>query len=268
MEEYYKNLSLEDIEGEVWKPIKDYEGYLISSKGRIKSLPKKKGSGNGYFTSESIRIQKKQRSGYLEVNLIKDRRQRFFLVHRLVAKAFMPNPYNLPCINHRDENKHNNCVENLEWCTAKYNSNYGTLKERQVEIQRRSNRYKKPILQYGLDGQFIREWSGIYEVHDTLGYDKYNLYNACLHKSSNYTAYGFFWKFKGDDFEISPYINPRFKPVLCYTKELVLVGEYPSIIEASVALGIPKRGISACCVGIHKSSGGYIWRHKEETLNK
>ena len=99
---------------EVWVDIEGYEGlYQISNLGRVWSV-----KSNIYLKGGII-------SNYISVGLYKDRHYKNFHIHRLVAKAFIPNPLNLPQVNHKDEDKFNNRVDNLEWCTAKYNSNYG-----------------------------------------------------------------------------------------------------------------------------------------------
>ena len=103
---------------EVWKDVKDYEGlYQISDKGRVKSL---------WFGKEKILKPGRDTCGYLQVNLSKNGEKKTYQVHRLVAKSFLPNPDNLSEVNHKDENKENNIVENLEFCDRKYNINYGT----------------------------------------------------------------------------------------------------------------------------------------------
>jgi len=100
---------------EIWKDIPNYEGlYQVSNFGIVKSVRRNK-----------IRKTHISREGYEKIMLSNNGIGKNFLVHRLVAEAFIPNPSNLPQINHKDENKKNNCVENLEWCSQKYNCNYG-----------------------------------------------------------------------------------------------------------------------------------------------
>lgn len=102
---------------ENWKPIPEYEGvYEISNLGRVKSLPR-----NGTVKHEKIVAQKHTHLGRLEVGLNKRDKKKMFLVHRLVAKVFIENPENKPCVNHIDGNPLNNKVENLEWCTHSEN---------------------------------------------------------------------------------------------------------------------------------------------------
>ena len=122
---------------EIWKDIQGYEGiYQVSSHGRVRSLDRivVRPNGNGdYFAKGKIIYVVLTKHGYNEVHLHKDNKTKIYKVHRLVAQAFIKNPNNLPCVNHIDENKTNNNVNNLEWCTYKYNNNYGTKKNRQGE---------------------------------------------------------------------------------------------------------------------------------------
>ena len=106
----------------------------MSNKGRIKSLERI--SLQNHLIKEKILKQSENGYGYLVVNLCKNRKAKNCLVHRLVAEAFIPNPNDYPVINHRDETPFNNCVENLEWCTQKYNINYGTARDRIIKKQR------------------------------------------------------------------------------------------------------------------------------------
>ena len=109
---------------EVWKDIKGYEGlYKISSCGRVRSLPR-----NGTISKEKIIKNFEDRYGYLYVSLNKANAKKKEKVHRLVAAAFIDNLNLYEQVNHIDENKKNNHVKNLEWCTAKYNQNYSNYK--------------------------------------------------------------------------------------------------------------------------------------------
>ena len=121
---------------EIWKDIEGYEGiYQVSNFGNVKSLSRLTHFENthksGYrLTKERILKSGVGSNGYSSVVLRKDGKSRTFMVHRLVALTFIPNLENLPEINHKDENKQNNHINNLEWCSHIYNGNYGTSKER------------------------------------------------------------------------------------------------------------------------------------------
>ena len=120
---------------EVWRNIKGYEDlYQVSNLGRVKSLSRKIFNGKNYYISkEKILKPAKDKDGYVQVLLYKNNRHKTYKVHRLVAMAFLPNPNNLPQINHKDENKQNNYTSNLEWCTPKYNQNYGNRNKKSSE---------------------------------------------------------------------------------------------------------------------------------------
>ncbi len=102
---------------EEWKSLDflGYPNYEVSNQGKVRNA-----------RTGIERKPQKREYGYLQVNLYNDKKQKMFKIHRLVAMAFLPNPDNLPCINHRDETPSNNCVDNLEWCTYQYNNTYGT----------------------------------------------------------------------------------------------------------------------------------------------
>lgn len=107
------------------KDISEYEGhYAVTSCGKVWSYKSKK------FIS-----QKMHRNGYLSVMLCKQGKMKRFLVHRLVACAYLKNPNNFPQVNHKDEVKSNNFINNLEWCTRQYNNTFGTVRERIAKIQ-------------------------------------------------------------------------------------------------------------------------------------
>jgi len=151
---------------EIWKDVVGWEGlYQVSSFGRVKSFRKKE----PHLLSTCVGTH-----GYCVVLLHDGKGQRKNeRVHRLVAQAFIPNPNNYPYINHKDEDKTNNHVENLEWCTAEYNSNYGTCKERIA------NSNSKPILKYDLDGNFICEYKSLAEAERIEGIDHATISISC-----------------------------------------------------------------------------------------
>lgn len=108
---------------EQWKSIEEYkEAYEISNFGRVKNIK----TGN-------VLKNRTDKDGYLDIALFKNGKRKRFKIHRLVAQAFIPNPENKPQVNHIDEDKTNNHVDNLEWCTIKYNVNYGTNRNRAAE---------------------------------------------------------------------------------------------------------------------------------------
>ena len=170
---------------EEWKLIDGFDGrYAISSFGRVKSF-----AGYGRVTERILRYAIDKSTGYKYVTLYrKGNPKRKYNIHRLVAKAFVPNPRCLPCVNHKDENKLNNYVGNLEWMTYRENLNYGTHNARCASTKR------KPILQLLPDGALVREWPSTDEVEKVLGFNQPNI-NKCLHHKRNF-AHGYRWERK------------------------------------------------------------------------
>lgn len=116
-------------EKEIWKDIEDYKGlYQVSNLGRVRSLERIDALGRR--RKGKVLADKHNNRGYHTIALCRDGNIEYKLIHRLVATAFLNNPNNLPQVNHKDENKANNAVSNLEWCTSEYNLNYGTRNER------------------------------------------------------------------------------------------------------------------------------------------
>ena len=165
---------------EIWCPIKGYEGlYEVSDQGRVRSLK---------FGKERILKTGITPQGYLFVSICKNGEQKKCKVHRIVAQAFIPNPDNLPEVNHKDEDKTNNSVSNLEWCDRKYNINYGTHNQRMAEKK------SKSVLQYTKSGEFVKEWKSGIDVQRNLGYLQNYISSCCTGRYKS--AYGFIWKFK------------------------------------------------------------------------
>lgn len=171
---------------EIWKDIEGYEGYYqVSNLGNVRSVDRVIISNDGI-----VRVRKgkaktlKDHNGYKRVKLNKDGKEKLFLVHRLVAQTFIPNPSNLPCINHKDEVKSNNRIDNLEWCTHRYNRMYGTTEER------RRPKLAKKVYQYTLDGELVNVWPSLAEcTKDT--FDNGSVSKACNGKLKTYKGFIF-----------------------------------------------------------------------------
>ena len=193
---------------EEWRDIKGYEGrYQISSQGRIKSLD--------IYTIDTIGRRQLHRGKFLKSHYDKDGYEKitlydgkFYSIHRLVAETFIPNPNNYPIINHKDENKHNNMVwvnedgsidydkSNLEWCTYKYNANYGTAIDRRkanMDYAEAAKKRHKRIIQNTLNDVYIKEWNSIKEASYYLNLDKGSICK-CL-KGKVKTCGGYKWKY-------------------------------------------------------------------------
>lgn len=169
---------------EEWKDIQGYEGlYQVSNEGRVKSLK---------FGKEKI-LKGRISSNYLLVCLRKNGKSRNKLIHRLVAEAFLENPQNLQEVNHKDENKTNNHVENLEWCTPKYNSNYGTGHQRSSEKQINDPTKSKRVDQIDpISGEVVRKWESVKECCRN-GYNNSCIWQCCIGKRKIHK--GYVWKY-------------------------------------------------------------------------
>ena len=182
---------------EVWKDIEGYEGlYQVSNFGNVRSLNwRNTGKAKNLFLKEHKR-------GYYHVELKNDEGRKAFLVHRLVASAFIENPNNYPNINHKDENKRNNSVENLEWCTCSYNVRY-SLKlhpERHAYNggHRKGCRYKgknsgKKIVQLTLDGTLVKEWISSRTIFIETGMSDWSISECC--RGKRHKVYGYIWQY-------------------------------------------------------------------------
>lgn len=176
---------------EVFKDIPHYEGrYQISNKGTVWSVLKDRKLKPG-----------KSSSGYLKVTLTdKYGKMKQESVHRLVALAFIPNPDKLPCVNHIDENKTNNDVRNLEWCSYKYNNGYGTKAERISQSRRNIGR---EVAQYDMKGRLIRVFNSVTdaaeEMAKTLTNKTFNqirsCISSCLTEQNRISSMGYVWKY-------------------------------------------------------------------------
>lgn len=187
---------------EIWKDITGYEGlYQISNTGIIRSHDRlivippnpKSTYGFSYIKKGQIIKQITDKSGYMKVLLYdKNSNRKNAFVHKLVAIEFVDNTDNLPQINHKDENKSNNCVSNLEWCTAKYNTNYGTGIKRRSEKQIYNNNRVKAVAKIGDNGEIIEEYISMRNAARINKLPQSNIFKSC---NNNIKCGGYLWRY-------------------------------------------------------------------------
>lgn len=184
---FIKNNNKNFEEMEIWKPVVGYEEfYQVSNFGRVRSLdryvPHSKDENSLYLKKGKILSERDNGHGYKAVHLTVKRITKDKYVHRLVAEAFLPNPNNLPEVNHKDENPANNCLDNVEWCTSQYNDLYGN--------HRRN--LSKPVIMYDLQMNYIDEFkSDLYAERQT---GARGVLAVCQGK--RHTAGGYIWRYK------------------------------------------------------------------------
>lgn len=178
---------------EIWRDIKGFEGYYqVSNMGNIKTVKRIVSFGkNKRIVVEELKTLVDDKDGYKDIILYKNGEHRHVKVHRVVAETFIPNPKGYKEINHKNENKADNRVENLEWCSRKYNNDYGNRTKSTRETQ------SVRINQYSLDGVFIKSWLGARIIERVLGFSNANIIKCC--KGKAHTAYGFIWKYADED---------------------------------------------------------------------
>ena len=185
-------------EVEIWKSLKflGYPDYEVSNMGQVKSLERVViyKDGRKHLYKEKILKPSNDKDGYLLVGLYKNRKMKTFKVHRIVCLAFLENPDNLPQINHKNEIKTDNRVENLEWITPKENTNYGTHNERVSKTKKGIG--SKPIIQLDLQGNFIKEFNSATTASEELNIKNTNICMCCKGKMK--TAKGYKWVYKSD----------------------------------------------------------------------
>lgn len=172
---------------EEWQPVSGYEGvYEVSNFGQVKSVSTKKPYRNG-FRNAKPRILRPNiiNGGYSQVALTRDKKRKHYLVHRLVAEAFVENPNGLPQVNHIDGNKQNNCSANLEWCTAKENMIHSSANGFRSDT--------RAVCQFTKDGKLVRTFYSIKEAARQTGIHYQNI-SSCL-KGSYRSSGGFVWRY-------------------------------------------------------------------------
>ena len=165
-----------------WEPIKDFYGYYINRNGEVKSTNAFKG------TKEIILKGSISSRGYKIVSLMNCGKVYSRTIHKLLAQTFIPNPNNLPCINHKDGNKLNNSLDNLEWCDYGYNESEAyRLKLKRPRIK------EKQLYQKDKKGNIIAIWNSVNELERLFGYSTGNICEVC--NGNRKTAYGYRWEY-------------------------------------------------------------------------
>ena len=290
-----------DLEGEEWRDVHVIKGvnffgyYQISNKGRMKALDRhyydklgRKGFHHGGIMSPS-----KNSKGYLSVVLIVNGVWRSVLIHRVVAEEFIPNPNNLPCVNHKDENPLNNCVENLEWCDYQYNNTYGTIQERVTATLKEFNSYKNPpLMKLDLEGNIIN----VYHSTDSFKFDNPDVSMRTVSgsiKSGRHISKGVFW-IRLDEYnqmnhdELISFINSKVQelndakerraiatskaksvPIVQLDLDGNFIREWESTTEAKREK-FQHSDIRSCVCKRQKTAGGFKWMYlsEYEELNK
>ena len=274
---------------EIWKDIDGFDGdYQVSSYGRIKSLKKN--------VEKILKTHTNKKTGYAYVGLCKDGKVFTNTVHRIVAEAFIPNPDNLPCVNHKDEDKLNNNVDNLEWCTYEYNLNYGTHTQR-AKATKKQNGTDMLLYEYSCKNrdylnQKIRErqCKQIAQIDKNTG-EILKIYNSikeaeednccfhignCINNTRNESG-GYIWqsienikknkncivnainRVKQAKYQNRKTMN-KGKKIVQIDLNGAIVNKFNSIKEASTATGYKTYGISECLHDRQQTFNGFKWR--------
>ena len=178
---------------EIWKDIEGFEGaYQISNLGNLKSLARLVKNGRGVRrVSERILTPVIGTCGYYQYPLKQGEKHKTILIHIEVAKAFIDNPYSYSEVNHKDENRLNNNVNNLEWCTRQYNNTYLDRKQREIETLRNTHPSRKGVKQYTKNGELIKEYQSLQEAERETKVNHCNI-SDCLNGKRK-SAGGFIW---------------------------------------------------------------------------
>lgn len=240
-----------------WKEIPNTDGlYLISSEGKVFSV-----RSNKVLRNQQIK------NGYWRIELNVDGEKERHFIHRLVAEAFLPNPDNLPCVNHKDENPSNNCVDNLEWCTHSYNTNYGNrLAKFQEHIQAcrgSANPQSKTIYQYDLEGNYIAKYGSAGEAERVLLVDGDCVLKCARGQLKQYKGYVFQFEEGFRGYNKRQQCGFRKGAILQYDLDGNLVRRYDKAQDLEEA-GFSQISVNRVCRGERKSYKGYIFKHENE----
>lgn len=239
---------------EVWKDIDGYDGmYKVSNLGNVYSKYVNRNLKHG-----------KTKDGYPYVMLRNNGKQKCNLIHRLVAQAFIPNPDNLPCVNHKDENTENYSIDNLEWCTVAYNNTYNNA------YKKRALKLAKEVYAYNNKGELVYHYCSTREAARELDYSAGDIWGCCTGRL--YTYKNLVWSNKEltkdeviEKFNYSCTMNQknnsRSTAVNKFDMNHKFICQYPSVNEGGRQMGISPSLISGVCRGEHKYTHGFIFEY-------
>ena len=241
---------------EIWKDVSGYEGlYKISNIGNVFSCYSNKILSPG-ITND----------GYKYVVLFKNKQRKNYTVHRLVAIAFIDNPNNLPCVNHKDENTLNNCVDNLEWCTIQYNNTYKDIH------MRRYAPTAKHVYRYDRKGTIVEEYDSANQAGRSLHASVGDIVDCCNNNAFTYLNSVWSYKVLSENEVLEKFNqsnntirsrknNKLSKPVKQFDLNMNFINMYPSTQEASRQLGISQSLIASVCRGEHPHTHNFIFKY-------
>ncbi len=256
---FMQEFTKEELKNEEWRDVVGYEGlYLVSDLGRVKS---------SYIVSrakDGIIKMGSDKNGYCSFALWKDKSQITKNGHRVVAKAFLPNPKNKPCVNHIDGDKRNNRTTNLEWVTYKENSRHAieTGLYRHPEMKKGyDSPHSKEVYQLTVEGVFIKAFGSSIEAAISLFGDINRgsiIRKCCRDKSSSYK--GFLWRYPKDVNKDA--ISKHKRIIQQFSLEGILIKEYTGTSAAQKATGVLATGIGNNANGRTNTAGGFVWKYK------
>ena len=259
------------MEKEELKWIEGYEDfYIITNIGRVFSMTRR----DKLFREqggEEVKLHHAG-SGYLFVTLYKNGKREQFNIHRLVAKHFVPNPDNKPCVDHINGIKTDNRACNLRWCTHKENSNNPVTREYMKSIVDKTrvvgekNTFSRKVGQYNEKDELIAAFPSIGEACRSTGISHKSIQRCAAGERKS--GGGYIWKYLSEPKMRMPYSNRKScwnkQPIAQYDKQGNLIATYESIQAAADTVGCDTSNISRAARGVTKSSGGYIWKYLDK----
>ena len=258
------------MEQEKIKDIEGYEGlYQITSYGRVISVDRYD-RFNRRKGGEMKSCKCGSRRDYLFVNLYKNGKHKQYYIHQLVAKAFIPNPENKPCIDHIDNDKNNNHVENLRWVTYLENMNNTITRKRIIDESYKfisqagaDNPFSRKVAMYTLDGKLVKVFDSGGQIEKEYGIRSASISRVCLGKRPQ--THGYVFKFVGEakrKISRSNLFSQNRKPILQFDLQGNIIAEYESTMLAAEKTGFLAGNIGRAAKGIYKTYKGYKWQYK------